>query len=584
MGKLLDTIHSPQDLRQLDREKLFELCTELRAYLIHEILQSGGHFSANLGTVELTVALHYIFNTPEDSLIWDVGHQAYGHKVLTGRKELLKSIRKKEGLSGFPNRQESKHDTFGTGHSSTSISAALGIAEANYLLENDFKSIAVIGDGSLTAGMAWEALNNGGNSKSDILVVINDNQMSIDPNLGALNLYLEKLQQGEGDVLFSALGWHYTGPIDGHDISKLLEVLGGLKSLKMPRILHIRTKKGKGYPAAEEEQTKWHAVKYVKLKKATSVEIPQSPSISKYQDVFGETLLNLAKGNDRIVGITPAMPSGSSMNKMMDYFPERVFDVGIAEQHAVTFSAGLALKGFIPFCNIYSSFFQRAYDQFIHDVCLQNVPVIFCLDRAGAVGEDGPTHHGMYDLAFLRAIPNCIISAPSGALELKSLMYLAVEFRDNPFVIRYPRGKSDSVDWDLTPKTIRVGKGEELLRGESTAILNLGALLPECKSALAMHSEKNLGLYDMRFLKPLDYGMLDQIFVQYNRIICVEDGCMMGGFYSAVCEYAVNKIYRGEIIGLGYPDEFVEHASRAEQLETYGLDAAGILRVLGKSF
>jgi len=582
VSELLPHINSPADLRELSPDKLQQVVDELRSFLIDSVLESGGHFSANLGTVELTVALHYLFNTPSDSLIWDVGHQAYGHKVLTGRREELHSIRKRGGISGFPRIEESPFDDFGTGHSSTSISAALGIAEANRLQQSEAESIAVIGDGSLTAGMAWEALNNAGVSKSNLLVIVNDNQIGIDLNKGALNSYLGELST-RTDNIFSDLGFHYSGPIDGHDLPILIEELRSLKQFSGPRLLHIKTVKGKGYAPAETEQTKWHAVKYVKVRGEETLSVKRK----KYQEVFGEKLVELAEQDHRIVGITPAMPSGSSMDLMMRRFPDRVFDVGIAEQHAVTFSAGLALKGQIPICNIYSSFFQRAYDQVIHDVCLQKIPVVFCLDRAGVVGEDGPTHHGMFDLAFMRAIPNVEILAPSSGEMLEQSMEYAVSQREHPVIIRYPRGASDP---QIGPevKQIRRSAGRVIQNGKSVAVLSLGALLSQCAEACKLVRDSTgmeLGLYDMIFLKPLAEDQLEDIFNNYEHIVTVEDGTVVGGFGSSITDLANAKGYQGKISHLGFPDWFIGHASRQELLQEHGLDANSIagslLKVVG---
>lgn len=569
----LTHINDPSDLRKLPESELPDLCRELREFLIREILGSGGHFSANLGTVELTVALHYIFQTPEVPLIWDVGHQAYGHKVLTGRRDALHGIRKSGGLSGFPKREESIYDSFGTGHSSTSISAALGMASAFQLSGSDLPAIAVIGDGSLTAGMAWEALNNAGTSKANLIVVINDNQIGIDMNNGALHHYLGALGT-EPERIFGAMGFQYSGPVDGHSLPDLLNALRAIKLGKGPRILHVRTVKGKGYKPAEEEQTKWHAVKYVKVG-----EEGERSSLPKFQQVFGDTLLELARRNERIIGVTPAMPSGCSMDRMMQEFPERVFDVGIAEQHAVTFSAGMALGGYRVFCNVYSSFFQRAYDQYIHDVCLQSVPVVFCLDRAGVVGEDGPTHHGMYDLAFLRPIPNTLLAAPSGAGQLSSLMEWAAEYEEGPVVIRYPRGRVAALPDIVEQTPIEPGGAIQVLQGDAAVILNLGALLHECMEAIRV-SERSVALWDMIWLKPLNFTLLDSIFDRYNSIVCVEDGVVEGGFFSAICEYAAVVGYEGRIQPIAFPDEIIPHATREELLEMYGLNAGGIASVL----
>ncbi|MCB0734198.1 MAG: 1-deoxy-D-xylulose-5-phosphate synthase [Bacteroidetes bacterium] len=560
----LEHIHSPDDLKKIRPESLPEVCAELRAFLINCITQNGGHFSANLGTVELTVALHYVFDTPNDQLIWDVGHQAYGHKVLTGRRSKLASIRSKNGISGFPKRDESLFDAFGTGHSSTSISAALGMAIADKLSGNNRAHIAVIGDGSLSAGMAWEALNNAAQSNTRLIIVINDNRMGIDPNTGALGSYLDGLQNGEPNF-FSQLGFEYVGPDDGHQIHHLIEQATYLKSCRHPVIWHIRTVKGKGYAPAEAEQTKWHAVKYVKIRDEES--IPET----RFQDVFGDTLVELAEQNTKVVGITPAMPSGCSMNNLMQRFPDRAFDVGIAEQHAVTVAAGMAANGLIPFCNIYSSFLQRAYDQVIHDVCLQNLPVIFCLDRAGVVGEDGATHHGLYDLAFLRPIPNLEILCPSGADELSSAMRYAVEHRQGPVAIRYPKGDASNVKG--TTSTFAPGSYSILKEGKSAVILAAGPMALVAQQAL---DGTDCTLIDIRFIKPLNHELMKDIVHRYHIVITVEDGCRDGGFGSAVLEQLSDLGYTGKVHRMGFPDEFIEHATREELLTEFGLDQTGI--------
>jgi 1-deoxy-D-xylulose-5-phosphate synthase len=574
----LSSINTPSDLRKLTVSELQNICDELRTFVIDEILANGGHFSANLGTIELTVALHTAFNTPTDKLIWDVGHQAYAHKILTGRKANFASIRKKDGYSGFPKRSENEADAFGTGHSSTSISAALGFAESARIQNLKRKHIAVIGDGSLTGGMAWEALFNGLHHQTDLLIVINDNQMSIDPNESALTSYLKNLgvSKGKEQNFFEALGFEYVGVDDGHNFPNMLLQAQKLQKATHPRIWHLKTVKGKGYAPAEKEKTKWHAVKYVKVNDASEVELTD-----KFQTVFGQTLVELANLNRQVVGITPAMPSGCSMNYMLEQHPARSFDVGIAEQHAVTFSAGLAADGLRPFCNIYSTFLQRAYDQVIHDVCIQNLPVIFCLDRAGNVGEDGATHHGMFDIAFLRCIPNLIVSAPKDAIELRNLMFTALHHKTSPFVIRYPKGEARVQDWKLPFERISIGKAECLITGSEAAILSFGALTPNCIAAvnkLQINKQMNASVYHFRFVKPLDLECLKQVFKKYSTLLTVEDGCKVGGFGSAVLEAANAENYKGRMEILGYKDSFYEQGTREEILAEAGLDAEGIYK------
>ena len=620
-GTLLKNINSPADLKALPRESLHQVCDELRQYIIDVVSVHGGHFAASLGVVELTVALHYIYNTPYDQLVWDVGHQAYGHKILTGRRDNFITNRKYKGLSGFPKRTESLYDTFGVGHSSTSISAALGMAmAAKYKGEADRKSVAVIGDGSLTAGIAFEALNHAGVTDADMLIILNDNCMSIDPNVGALKEYLtdittsptynkvkddvwklmgklpvgknfsramvQKLTEGlKGMVsssanLFEALNLRYFGPIDGHNITKLVDTLKDLREIPGPKLLHIVTVKGKGYSKAEKEQTKWHAPGL--FDKVTGeifkkkFETPQPP---KYQDVFGYTIIELAEMNEKIFGVTPAMPSGSSLKYMMEKMPARAFDVGICEQHAVTFSAGMATQGMKVFCNIYSSFMQRAYDQVVHDVAIQKLPVIFCLDRAGLVGEDGATHHGAYDIAYFRCIPNMIISAPMNEQELRNLMYTAqLEKTDLPFVIRYPRGEGVMTEWKTPFEKIEIGKARKLKDGEDIAILSFGH--PGNFAAAAIRDVKadglNPGHYDMRFAKPLDEEALHEICRKFNKIITVEDGTVKGGFGTAVLEFMAIHNYKNETRIMGIPDKIIEHGTLKELRRECGFDAEGI--------
>ncbi|MES1222840.1 MAG: 1-deoxy-D-xylulose-5-phosphate synthase, partial [Bacteroidota bacterium] len=637
-GPLLSTINSPDDLKKIPREKLHQVCDELRQYIIDVVSVHGGHFGASLGVVELTVALHYIYNTPYDQLVWDVGHQAYGHKILTGRRDNFNTNRKYKGLSGFPKRSESEYDTFGVGHSSTSISAALGMAmAAKYKGETDRKTVAVIGDGAMTAGQAFEAMNHAGVADSDVLIVLNDNCMSIDPNVGALKEYLtdittsptynkvkddvwkllgklpvgknfsramaHKLTEGmKGMVsssanLFESLKLRYFGPIDGHNISKLTETLKDLRNIPGPKLLHIITTKGKGYALAEKDQTKWHAPglfdKVTGEIAKKKYELPQPP---KYQDVFGYTIIELAEKNKKIFGITPAMPSGSSLKFMMEKMPDRAFDVGIAEQHAVTLSAGMATQGMKVFCNIYSSFIQRAFDQVVHDVAIQKLPVIFCLDRAGLVGEDGPTHHGAYDIAYLRCIPNMIISAPMNESELRNLMFTAqLDSTDKPFVIRYPRGEGVMPEWKTEMKEIKIGKGRKLKDGNDIAILSLGH--PGNFAATAIRDLKSDGLnpahYDMRFAKPLDEELLHEVCNRYEKILTVEDGTVVGGFGSAVLEFMAEHHYKNEIHILGIPDRIVEHGTLKELYNECHYDAVAIAnavremmkdKVIAKSF
>jgi len=620
-GPLLSTIDSPADLKKLTREKLHQLCDELRQYIIDIVSVHGGHFGASLGVVELTTALHYVYNTPYDQLVWDVGHQAYGHKILTGRRDSFITNRKYNGISGFPKRSESEYDTFGVGHSSTSISAALGMAmAAKYKGELDRKCVAIIGDGAMTAGLAFEGMNHAGVADTDLLIVLNDNNMGIDPNVGALKEYLtdittsptynkvkddvwkllgklpvgknfsramgHKLAEGlKGMVssssnLFEALKLRYFGPIDGHNVAKLVDTLKDLREIPGPKLLHVVTVKGKGYALAEKEQTTWHAPglfdKITGEIQKKKFDLPQPP---KYQDVFGYTIIELAEKNEKIFGITPAMPSGSSLKYMMEKMPDRAFDVGIAEQHAVTVSAGMATQGMKVFCNIYSSFMQRAYDQVIHDVAIQKLPVIFCLDRAGLVGEDGPTHHGAYDIAYLRCIPNMIVSAPMNESELRNLMYTAqLDSTKLPFVIRYPRGEGVMAEWRTEMKAIEVGNGRRLKEGKDIAILSFGH--PGNFAASAIRELKNDGInpahYDMRFAKPLDEELLHEALRNYQKIVTVEDGCVEGGFGSAILEFMAQHNYRNEVKILGIPDSIVEHGTLKELQHECHYDAAAI--------
>lgn len=607
-GPLLSTINYPADLKKYSEQDLEQICQELRQYIIDVVSVNGGHFGASLGVVELTVALHYALNTPYDKLVWDVGHQAYGHKILTGRRDVFHTNRILNGISGFPKISESEYDTFGVGHSSTSISAALGMAVAShYKGEKDRQHVAVIGDGAMTAGLAFEGLNHAGIENSNVLVILNDNCMSIDPNVGALKEYLTNITTSKSynrfrdDVghvlaklselgpnalkyakkieksikgtllkqsnLFESLNFRYFGPVDGHDVKKLAQVIKDLSAIPGPKLLHCVTVKGKGFALAEKDQTKWHAPglfdKITGEIKKPVIDKPQPP---KYQDVFGHTLVELAEQNKKIVGITPAMPSGSSMNIMMKAMPERAFDVGIAEQHAVTFSAGLATQGLVPFCNIYSSFMQRAYDQVIHDVAIQNLNVVFCLDRAGLAGADGATHHGAYDLAFMRCIPSMTVASPMNEEELRNMMYTGQLENAGPFVIRYPRGNGVMVDWKRPFTALPVGKGRKICDGEDVAILTIGHVgnfaVEACKELASegIHPAH----YDLRFVKPLDQALLHEVFTRYKYVITVEDGCLQGGMGSAVIEFMADHNYKANIHRLGIPDEFIEHGEQKE--------------------
>lgn len=571
-GELLQHIHSPADLKKLDKTQLGALATELRQYLIDTISVYGGHFAANLGVVELTVALHYVFNTPDDKLVWDVGHQAYAHKILTGRRENFYTNRTLGGVSGFPKMAESPYDAFGTGHSSTSVSAILGMAIADKLQGNNNQHIAVIGDGALTAGLAFEGLNHAGAEHANILVVLNDNAISIDANTVAIKDYKS---------YFTALKFAYYGTVDGHDTQKLVEVLEELKTVQGPKLLHCITIKGKGFEPAEKEQTKWHAPGvFDKISGEIEKKPLTQPKPPKYQDVFGYTLLELAQMNPKIVGITPAMPSGSSMNIFMEAMPHRTFDVGIAEQHAVTFSAGLATQGLVPFCNIYSTFMQRAYDQVIHDVCVQNLPVIFCLDRAGLAGADGPTHHGAFDLAFLRCIPNMVIAAPMNEEELRNMMYTAQLNPISPFTIRYPRGNGEMVDWQTPFTELEIGKGRCVAEGEDIAVLSVGTVGNFVQEAIKNTNNTSVAHYDMRFVKPLDEALLHQVFKKFTKVITVEDGCLAGGFGSVVLEFMAQNSYTAQVKRLGIPDAFIEQGTQKELHKICGYDADGIAKAI----
>ena len=619
-GALLGNINNPDDLKKIPKDQLHQVCNELRQYIIDIVSVHGGHFAASLGVVELSVALHYIYNTPYDQLVWDVGHQAYGHKILTGRRDQFVTNRKYKGLSGFPKRSESEYDTFGVGHSSTSISAALGMAMAAKYKGENRKSIAVIGDGSLTAGMAFEAMNHAGVADSDVLIILNDNCMSIDPNVGALKEYLtdiatsptynkvrdeiwnllgkmpvgkstsrslaSKLEASvkgmvsKSSNLFEALQLRYFGPIDGHNITNLVDTLKDLRDIPGPKLLHVITTKGKGYELAEKDQTKWHAPGlFDKVTGEIFKKKNETPQPPKYQDVFGHTLVELAEANPLIMGVTPAMPSGSSLKFMMDKMPDRAFDVGICEQHAVTLSAGLATQGMRVFCNIYSSFMQRAFDQVVHDVAIQKLPVVLCLDRAGLVGEDGPTHHGCYDISYLRCIPNLIVSAPMNEQELRNLMYTAqLDSTGLPFVIRYPRGEGVMPEWKTPLTAIEIGKGRKIKDGKEVAILSFGH--PGNFATTAIRNLRSEGIdpahYDIRFVKPLDEALLHEVFTNYAKIVTVEDGTVVGVFGSAILEFMNANGYKADITILGIPDRLVEHGTLKELHSECAYDAAGI--------
>lgn len=627
-GKILAQINSPEDLRKRDRSELLQICDELRQYIIDNVSVYGGHFGASLGVVELSVALHYVFNTPDDQLIWDVGHQAYGHKILTGRKDSFHSNRLYGGISGFPKRKESPYDAFGVGHSSTSISAALGMAVASkYKGENHRQHIAVIGDGSMTAGMAFEAMNHAGDIPNNMLIVLNDNCMAIDPNVGALKEYLtdittshtynrvkdevwnllgkmsnfgksaqeivSKIENGlkatllKQSNLFESLNLRYFGPIDGHDVEYLATVLNDLKDIPGPKILHCITTKGKGYALAEKDQTLWHAPgKFDKITGEIKKKVYATPQPPKYQDVFGHTIVELAEQNPKIMGVTPAMPSGSSLNIMMKAMPHRAFDVGIAEQHAVTFSAGMATQGLTVFCNIYSTFMQRAFDQVVHDVAIQELPVIFCLDRAGFAGADGPTHHGAYDIAYMRCIPNMIVFSPMNEQELRNIMFTTSldDFKElkQAISIRYPRGEGVMPNWKTPFEKMEIGKGRKIKDGEKVALLTLGHIGNYAVKACEELAKEgvNPAHFDMRFVKPLDEAMLHEIFQNYDKVITIEDGCLQGGFGSAVAEFMLDHHYSAQIKRLGIPDRIVEHGEQIELHKECGFDPEGIAQAV----
>ena len=581
MKNLLDNISNPKDLRKLNPTQLPQLAKELREFIINVIATKEGHLGASLGVVELTIAIHYLFDTPNDLLVWDVGHQAYGHKILTGRKANFHTNRQFGGIAGFPSRKESEFDAFGVGHSSTSISAALGMAIASNLKgETGKQHIAVIGDASIASGMAFEALNHAGVSKANLLIILNDNAIGIDPSVGALKEYLTKVKTDRKlaaqNNIIKALNFDYSGPIDGHNLPKVLAELERLKSVKGPKFLHVITTKGKGLQKAEEDQVTYHAPG--KFDKISGVRIKKTASLyTKYQDVFGKTIVELATQNNKIIGITPAMLTGSSLKFMFEKFPKRTFDVGIAEQHAVSLAAGMATQGFIPFCNIYSTFLQRAYDQVIHDVALQNLPVVFCLDRAGLVGEDGATHHGVFDLAYLRAIPNLIVFAPSNEVELRNILYTAQLGLKNPIAIRYPRGTGSIIDWQKPFNKIAIGKGIKLQKGTKIAVLSIGTIAKNVTNAIELvDNSSEIAHFDMRFVKPLDESLLHEVFKNYKTIFTIEDGTIKGGFGSAVLEFASKNEYQNKIQVLGIPDNFIEHGSVLELQHKIGLDAKSI--------
>lgn len=576
VSNLLDHIHSPKDLKKLSREQLPQLAKELREFIIDIVSTKEGHLGASLGVVELTVAIHYIFNTPSDKLIWDVGHQAYGHKILTGRKDIFETNRQLGGISGFPKISESVFDTFGTGHSSTSISAILGMAIASRINGTKHKQhIAVIGDASIASGMAFEGLNHAGVTNTNVLIILNDNAIGIDPSVGALKKYLTNVKKGiaKDENIFECLNLNYTGPVDGHNITELLQEMERLKSVPGPKLLHVITTKGKGLQKAEENQVIYHAPgKFDKSTGELKRKItPNQPP--KFQDVFGKTIVELAYSNPKIVGITPAMPTGSSLKFMMEEIPDRAFDVGIAEQHAVTLAAGMAKEGLVPFCNIYATFLQRAYDQVIHDVALQNLPVVFCLDRAGLVGEDGPTHHGVFDIAFLRCVPNLIIFSPLNEIELRNIMYTAQLGLELPIAIRYPRGRGVLLNWQKPMRKLEIGKAEELKKGDTIAILSTGPIGNMVKEVLnEMEDNKSVGHYNFPFIKPLDHELLKNILHTYTSIITIEDGTIVGGFGSAIVEFTNSLEINKNIKIFGLPDTFVEHGPVAELYKISGLD------------
>ena len=626
-SKLLDQIQCPDDLRRLPAERLGQVCSELRQYIIDVLSENPGHLGASLGTVELTVALHYVFHTPYDRVVWDVGHQAYGHKILTGRKERFHTLRKLGGISGFPNPAESAYDAFIAGHASNSISAALGLSVASALKgETDRHVIAVIGDGAMTGGLAFEGLNNASSNPNNLLIILNDNNMAIDHNVGGLSQYLVDITTSQAynkmryDVyrglkrinlidndrrenilrfnnslkalltqqhnLFEGFSIRYFGPVDGHDVNYLVRVLNDIKNLQGPKLLHIKTKKGKGFRPAEESATEWHAPGRFNKETGERIVVHNLDEPQLYQDVFGHTLVELAERDKRVVGITPAMPTGCSMTFLMKAFPERAFDVGIAEGHAVTYSAGLAREGMIPFCNVYSSFMQRAYDMVIHDVALQKARVILCLDRAGLVGEDGATHHGVFDLAYLRPIPNLVISSPLNEWDLRDLMYTGYQYADGPFVIRYPRGKGEKKDWRNEMRVLPVGQGRKLREGDDLAVLSIGPIGNEVMKAIDMVEAEGISVahYDMIYLKPIDETILEEVGKRFKRVITVENGVIKGGLGSAVLEYLSDHDHATRVRRIGVPDTFVEHGSIPELYHLCGMDAASVAEVLHSEY
>ncbi|MDG5767069.1 1-deoxy-D-xylulose-5-phosphate synthase [Balneolales bacterium ANBcel1] len=620
-GPLLSTINSPDDLKKLSPDELPQVCQELRNFIVDIVSVHGGHFGASLGVVELTTALHYAYETPEDQLIWDVGHQAYGHKILTGRRDIFHTNRKHDGLSGFPKRSESPYDAFGVGHSSTSISAALGMSVARDLKRDENQVVAVIGDGAMTAGLAFEGMNNAGVQNSDILVILNDNRMSIDPNVGALNEYLADITttktfnrmrddlydmlgyfKGAGEKmrkiasrmeaaltsaltpgsLFRSLGFKYYGPVDGHNVKNLVRQLNDLKKVGGPKLLHIVTVKGKGFAPAERDQVKWHASgsPFDKVTGHSLVHAPAATPAPKYQDVFADTLIELAEKDERLVGITAAMPSGTSMLKMMERFPDRAFDVGIAEQHAITFAGGLATRGVKPFVAIYSTFLQRGFDQVVHDVAIQKLPVVFCMDRAGVAGADGPTHHGLYDIAYLRCLPNMVVSAPMNERDLRNLMYTASRYEDGAFAIRYPRGSGTGISLEGEFELIRPGTGNILKEGSDILFMSYGTIGNYVPEAIRLLEKTGVsaGHYDMRFAKPLDTDLLDRASRSYDIVITIEDAAKYGGFGSAVAEYYMEQEKRPILKILGVPDDVIEHGTQLELHAEMGLDPKGLAR------
>ncbi|MDR3366764.1 MAG: 1-deoxy-D-xylulose-5-phosphate synthase [Prevotellaceae bacterium] len=615
---LLDAVNFPSDLKRLDKLRLPEVCREVRDFIIDEVSENPGHFGASLGVVELAVALHYVYNTPYDKLVWDVGHQAYAHKILTGRRKLFANNRRYHGISGFPKMSESEYDAFGTGHSSTSISAALGIAVAAKMQGEQRQVVAIIGDGSMTGGLAFEGMNNAGIEKSNLLVILNDNKMAIDPSVGALNEYLTRITTSpvynkvkqevwqrtarlksirlffqktiiaikssilRRSNLFEALNFRYFGPTDGHDVLKLVSTLEMLKHIPGPKLLHVLTVKGKGYKPAEENQTLWHAPGTFDRNTGERITVRSKEQPPLYQHVFGETIVELAEKNEKIVGVTPAMPTGSSLNIMMEKMPGRAFDVGIAEQHAVTFSAGLAAAGKVPFCNVYSTFMQRGYDSVIHDVALQSLHVVFCLDRSGLVGEDGATHHGAYDVAYLRCIPNMVVAAPMNEVELRNMMYTAQLPHQRTFSIRYPRGSGVTVRWRKPFEEIPVGKARLVRSGSHIAVLSLGHAGNFVEQAAERLAQEGIFImhYDMRFAKPLDEEVLHEAGKLFSRVITVEDGAIVGGIGSAVAEFFAENGYHVKVTRLGIPDRFVEHGATSQLQAECGFDADGIYRTV----